>query len=60
MVGAVQRIESQLVSEEPPPWIVKLFEKLSERISSLEDDIKKIKSTCSSRHENNQIKLPLI
>jgi hypothetical protein len=57
LVGAVQRIESQLASEEPPPWAEKLFSKLH----SLETEVQQMKGTCAARHQGNgQMKLPII
>jgi|GEM_PF-3161468 len=35
LVGAVQRIESQLISEQPPPWALKLVERI-ERLEKIE------------------------
>ena len=62
LVGAMQRIESQLASDEPPPWAKKLLGDLTQRISSLETEVQNIRSTCSSRHSNGQgqLKLPLV
>jgi hypothetical protein len=56
VVGSLHRIESQLASEEPPPWALKLFE----RISVLEKEVQTIKSTCSAKHGNGHVKLPLL
>ena len=60
LVGAMQRIESQLASDEPPPWAIRLFGEMSVRINSLETEVQKIKTTCASKHGNGQLKLPLI
>jgi hypothetical protein len=61
LVGAMQRIESQLASDEPPPWAKRLFGELAGRISVLEEEVQKIKVTCSAKHSNgSQLKLPLI
>jgi hypothetical protein len=60
LVGAMQRIEMQLASEAPPPWANRLFLELSKKISSLETEVSKIKSTCAARHGNGhggQLKL---
>jgi len=61
LVGAMQRIESQLASDEPPPWAKKLIGDLATRVTVLEQEVKKIQTTCSSRHNNgdSQLKLPL-
>lgn len=56
LLGAVQRIEAQLASEEPPPWAKKLLS----AISHLEHEVKQIKTTCASRHPSNGYKLPQI
>lgn len=56
VVGSLHRIEAQLASEEPPPWAQKLFE----RISVLEKEVQAIKSTCSAKHGNGHVKLPLL
>ncbi|MCK9567567.1 hypothetical protein M0R72_01295 [Candidatus Pacearchaeota archaeon] len=68
LVGAMQRIESQLASNEPPPWAIKLYETSLKKIEALEKrtevldvEIQKIKMACSARHSNgNQLKLPLV
>jgi hypothetical protein len=49
MVGAIQRIESQLASDEPPPWAKKLM---------LEIDSMKIH--CKKMHLNNKTYLPIL
>lgn len=62
LVGAMQRIESQLASDEPPLWAKRLIGELSHRIISLEGEVQKIKLTCAAKHSNGngQLKLPLI
>jgi hypothetical protein len=42
LVGAVQRIEMQLASDEPPQWAQRLF-----------NEIKNIKSTCINHKKSN-------
>lgn len=59
LVGAVQRIEAQLASEEAPPWAKKMLGEFSDRLKALEEDVAKIKTTCAARHGNGQLKLLL-
>ena len=63
LVGAVQRIELQLGSEDPPPWAAKLISainNLAQRTTILEEEVNKIKVVCAARHDNGHSKLPLI
>jgi hypothetical protein len=63
LVGAVQRIELQLSSEDPPPWAEKLISSinnLAERTTILEEEVNKIKGVCSSRHDNGHTKHPIV
>lgn len=56
IVGAVQRIEAQLASDEAPKWAMQLFE----RLQNLETEVQNIKRNCSARHQSNGQKFPII
>jgi hypothetical protein len=42
LVSAVQRIEMQMASDEPPPWAKKLFQEMEH-----------VKSNCKAHHPKN-------
>lgn len=49
----------KLSSAEPPPWAEKLLGEMNKRIEHLEAEVKKMQSTCNTRHSNGTSKNPL-